>query len=62
MAKTYSQLYIEVRNALREAGIEAFSIEARLLLAGAAGKSTAELLRDMSLYTSRTYERKGKAA
>ncbi len=58
MAKTYSQLYIEVRNALREAGIEAFSIEARLLLAGAAGKSTAELLRDMSLYTSRTYERK----
>jgi len=58
MAKTYSQLYIEVRNALRGAGIKANSLEARLLLAGAAEKSTAELLRDMSLYTSRSYEKK----
>lgn len=58
MAKTYSELYIEIRNALRDAGIEAYSLEARLLLAGAAEKTTAQLLRDMSLYTSKDYEKK----
>lgn len=58
MAKTYSELYIEIRNALRDAGIEAYSLEARLLLAGAAEKTTAQLLRDMSLYTSKAYEKK----
>lgn len=52
MAKTYSQLYIDVRRRLRDAGIEAHSLEARLLVAHAAEKTPAKLLQEMSLYTS----------
>lgn len=52
MAKTYSQLYIDIRRRLRDAGIEAYSLEARLLVAHAAGKTPAKLLQDMPLYTS----------
>ena len=50
--KTYNDLYLQARNTLREAGIEGYSLEARLLVATASGKSTQELLRDLSLYTS----------
>ena len=50
--KTYNDLYLQARNALREAGVEAYTLEARLLVATAAGKTTQELLRDLSLYTS----------
>lgn len=52
MAKTYSQLYIQTRKAFREAGIEAYSLEARIIVAHASGKTSEKLLRDMSLYTS----------
>lgn len=50
MPRRYSELYIAVRNALRSAGVEAANVEARLMVAAAAGKTTAQLLRDMSLY------------
>lgn len=56
MPKTYSQLYIDARRALKEAGIEAHSLEARLLICHAAGKTQAELLRDMPLYSSNQVE------
>lgn len=56
MPKTYSQLYIDARRALKEAGIEAHSLEARLLICHAAGKNQAELLRDMPLYSSNQVE------
>ncbi len=56
MPKTYSQLYIESRRALKDAGIEAHSLESRLLICHAAGKTQAELLRDMPLYTSNEVE------
>lgn len=52
MPKTYSQLYIDIRRRLRDAGVEAYSLEARLMVAHAAGKSPAKLLQDLSLYTS----------
>lgn len=52
MAKTYSQLYIDIRRRLREAGVEAYNLEARLMVAHAANKPPAKLLQDMSLYTS----------
>lgn len=52
MAQTYSQLYIEIRRRLRDAGIEAYSLEARLMVAHAAEKTPAKLLQDLSLYTS----------
>ena len=57
MPKTYSQLYIDSRRALKEAGIDAHSLEARLLICHAAGKTQAELLRDMPLYTSNEVEK-----
>lgn len=50
--KTYNQLYIDTRNLLRANGVEAANLEARLIVANAAGKSTNELVRDFMLYTS----------
>ena len=44
MVKTYNDLYIRIRRALRAAGVEASSLEARLLLAHAAGKTVEKLL------------------
>lgn len=57
MPKTYSQLYIDARRALKAAGVEAHSLEARLLICHAAGKTQADLLRDMPLYTSNEVEK-----
>lgn len=45
-----------MRNKLRESGVEAYGLEARTLLAAAAGKTTEQLLRDMYLYTSSEIE------
>lgn len=50
--KTYNDIYLQARNALREQGIEGYTLEARLLVATASGKTTQELLRDLSLYTT----------
>lgn len=52
MSCTYNDIYIAARTALRQNGVEAYSLEARLLTAAAAGKTTAELMRDLGLYTS----------
>ena len=41
---------------LRSRGIEGYSLEAKLLTAGAAGKTIAQLTRDFNLYTSREIE------
>lgn len=57
MPKTYSQLYIDARSALKAAGIDAYTLEARLLVAHAAGKDVAALLRDMPLYSSTEVEK-----
>lgn len=58
MPKTYSEVYIAARNALREQGVEACAVEARLMVACAAGKTTAQLLRDMSLYVGSDMEKR----
>ena len=50
--KTNNQLYINTRNSLKRAGIEAYALEARVLTAAAAGKTVPELLRDLNLYTT----------
>ena len=55
--KTYNDIFITTRNALRAAGIESYSLEARILLARAAGKTPQELLRDMRLYTTGQVEK-----
>ena len=52
ITKTYNEIYIETRKALRAAGIESYSLEARLLVAQAAGKTVAQLIRDLPLYAA----------
>ena len=52
MPITYNELYIETRRRFRDAGIEAHDLEARLIVAHAAGKAPARLLADLRLYTS----------
>ena len=48
--KTYNDVYIETRRALREAGVVSYGTEARFLLASAADKSVEAFLRDLRLY------------
>lgn len=50
--KTYNNLCIDARNALREYGAENPNLEARSLVAYAAEKSLDELVRDYMLYAS----------
>ena len=54
--KTYNDIYLSTRNLLRQSGIEACDLEARILVAGAAGKSVEHLLRDLKLYTTSAVE------
>jgi release factor glutamine methyltransferase len=58
--KTYNDVYIEARRALRTAGVEAFGIEARILLAAAADKSVEDFLRDIRLYPGGDFEMRAK--
>lgn len=58
MPKTYNDLYIETRRQLRSAGIEACSLEARLIVAYACDKTPEKLVRDMQLYTSSAAEQR----
>ena len=52
MAVTYNDLTLDIRRSLRQAGIEAATLEARELVCFAVGKDKARLLRDGALYAS----------
>ena len=52
MAKTYNDIYIQARKRLKDAGIEAYGLEARLIVSQAAGKTMEKLMRDLNLYSS----------
>ena len=52
MAITYSNLYLDIRQQLRRAGIEEATLEARELVCFGTGKTREELSRDGSLYAS----------
>ena len=52
MAITYNDLYLDVRQRLRESGVEASTLEARELVCFGTGKSREELARDSRLYAS----------
>ena len=54
--KTYNDLYLTTRNTLKRSGVEAYAQEARILVACAAGKTVAQLLRDLNLYTTPAVE------
>ena len=60
MATTYNNLYMDIRQELHCAGIEAATLEARELLAFAAGKTRQELLRDGRLYVPQEVERRAR--
>ena len=52
MATTYNNLYLDIRQQLRKAGIEAATLEARELVCFGTGKTREELARDGGLYAS----------
>ena len=56
MAITYNNLYMDLRQELRAAGIEAATLEARELVCYAAGKTRQELMRDARLYVPQEVE------
>ena len=59
MAKTYNDLYLDVRRALRGIGVEeAAQLEARELICCAARKDREEFYRDLPLYASGAVEAK----
>lgn len=58
VATTYNNLYLDARQRLKAAGVEAAQLEARELVCFAAGKSREQFLRDMSLYASDEVEAK----
>lgn len=56
--KTYNDIYLSTRNMLRQNGVEAYSLEARILVSSAVGKTVQQLLRDINLYTTAEVENK----
>ena len=61
MAITYNNLYMDLRQELRRAGIQAATLEARELVCYAAGKTRQELLRDAQLYVPPLVEEQARA-
>lgn len=55
--KTYGDYYIETRRALKAAGIESYSLEARILVAHAAGKPMDKFMADLTLYPATTMQK-----
>ncbi len=60
MAKTFNEIYLDMRRRLRQGGIEDPSLEARRLLACAAGCSDAELIARFFLYAGEEIERRSR--
>ena len=58
MIRDYNEIYLDARRRLRAAGIEAAGLEARLLLAFAADKSTAEFLRDIRMFPDEAFSQR----
>ena len=58
MAITYNNLYLDIRQQLKKAGIEAATLEARELVCFGTDKTRDELTRDGSLYASPEIERR----
>lgn len=54
----YNDIYFSSRKRLKEAGIEAYALEARLINAAAAEKTPEQFLRDVNLYVAEGFEEK----
>ena len=60
MATTYNNLYMDIRQALRRAGIEAATLEARELMCFASGKTRSQLVQDGQLYVPPAIEERAR--
>ena len=60
MATTYNNLYMDIRQTLRRAGIEAATLEARELVCFASGKTRSQLVRDGQLYVPPAIEERAR--
>lgn len=58
MARTYNDLFLDIRNILGNSGIDTDNFDARYIVCFAAGKTNSEFVRDMALYTSPEIERR----
>ena len=60
MAKTYNEIYLDMRRRLREGGVEEPSLESRRILALASGYTDAELIARFFLYANEETEKKAR--
>jgi len=58
MPRTYNDVFLKVRKELKAADVPGYSLEARLLVSAAAGKTKEEFARDMGLYVNPGFEAK----
>ena len=56
--KTYNDIYLAARKRLKAEGIEAYGLEARLIISGASGKTKEQFVRDLNLYAADGFEKK----
>lgn len=61
MAITYNNLYMDIRQELHRAGIQAATLEARELVCFAAGKTREQFVRDGQLYVPQDVEEQARA-
>ncbi len=61
MAKTYNDIYLDIRRKLIKNGISSPSLEARELVSAVAGKTKEEFFRDARMYVNAEFERKVEA-
>ena len=61
MAITYNNLYMDIRQGLHRAGIQAATLEARELVCFAAGKTREQFVRDGRLYVPQDVEEQARA-
>ena len=61
MATTYNNLYMDIRQQLRTAGVQASTLEARELVCFASGKTRQQLQRDGQLYVPPAVEEQARA-
>ena len=58
MPITYNNLYLDIRQELRQAGIDASTLEARELVCYGSGKTRQEFVRDSQLYVAPEVEQR----
>ena len=61
MIRNYNEYYLDTRRRLKAAGIEAYGLEARLLLAFAADKTPEAFLRDIRMYPGKDFGERAEA-